>query len=114
MEPRMYNFQNMLNVKEQLETSEGSIKLLISTGFIPSIIDCPKCHKQMKPRRITACHDGFKYVCIDTNKCCFRTSMKQYLTMYCPSTISLHAYANIVFEYFPDGANAVKLIEKLF
>ena len=55
------------------------------------------------------CNDMYRYRC----QCGTRTSLKKTLQHYCPATISIGTYTRIVFNYFANGANAERLIEKV-
>ena len=63
----------------------------------------------MRIQGYSNCTDKYKYKC----KCGYRASLRHILTHYCPDTVSIGTYARIVFDYFVNGTNAVKLVEKV-
>ena len=54
------------------------------------------------------CKDHYRYICTGVT-CKHSSSIKKFMSTYCPTTIPLDVYARIVFEYFVDGINTKAL-----
>ena len=83
-------------------TIDGSIDLLIQIDALPDTVNCDKCCNSLEIRYANNI-DCREYRCV--KKCRSKKSIKKILKIYCPNSLSIHAFTRILLEYFPDGFN---------
>ena len=98
--PTFYDRHSMI-ILRQLETDEGCIELLIYANFLPKTYKCDKCRKMMPIRFSGNFEGGHAYRC--TESCRKSISIRSFLCIPWPKTITLQAYVATVFVQFPQG-----------